>query len=343
MGDKGYKTKLILDYVERHREELEIGTIGKKTLAKIIWRENRDAFADDEQTEVERIRATIRYLTGTIGKFNRHKRSMSIENPDHSQVTKNGMKPSEYAPPEDYEMQYAGRTLIVSDVHLPYHDLDALTAAIEYGLQKEVVSIVINGDLMDMFELSKWLKPTKGTPQIAEELESTREFFGWLRSMFKGKIVYKLGNHEDRWEHYFWRKAEAFQGVFKLDKVLGLDKFGVDMVQSRQKIKLGKLNVLHGHEFGSSVFSPVNPARGVFLRAKASTLVGHSHQTSEHTEGDINGERTACYSTGCLCTLQPEYRPFAYTKWNHGFAVVQTDSEGNFMVDNRKIENGLIV
>lgn len=337
--------KLVEPYLEQYQEELTVGSMPKKVLARIIYREHTDKFEDGEEKSVERIRCAIRYKTGSHGEYSRKDPKFHSNNPDHSRATKNGFFPeSEYTPPPNYEMNEPGRTLILSDIHLPFHEKEPLEMAIDYGInQKEVTTILINGDLMDMFSISKWLTPTKNVPDIAHEINLTIEFFGWLRSMFAGRIVYKLGNHEDRWEHYFYRKAQEFEGVFKLDEMLGLEQRGVEMIKSRQKIKLGKLNVLHGHEFGSSVFSPVNPARGIFLRAKASTLVGHYHQTSEHTEGNIDHGRTSCFSTGCLCNLQPEYRPFAHTKWNHGFAVVEVNDEGNFLVDNRKIERGSII
>lgn len=338
--------QIVQPYVDRYAEDLKSGEMPKKVLARIIYREQEDKFTEKTSDKaIERIRDCIRYLTGASGSDRRHVADFVSINPDHSKTTLIGKFPaSDYEPPEDFLLSHKGLTLILSDIHIPFHDIDALEKAIQYGIDyKGVETIIINGDLMDMFDLSKWLTPSKNIPDIKHEIELTSEFFGWLRSQFKGRIIYKLGNHEDRWEHYFYRKANEFEGVFKLKDILGLEARGVEFVMSRQKIKLGKLNILHGHEFGSSVFSPVNPARGIFLRAKASTLVGHYHQTSEHTEGNIDFGRTACYSTGCLCNLQPEYRPFAHTKWNHGFAVVETDGEGNFRVDNRKIERGSIL
>jgi hypothetical protein len=50
----------------------------------------------------------------------------------------------------------------------------------------------------------------------------------------------------------------------------------------------------------------------------------------------------ACFSTGCLCQLTPKYRPFAYTKWNHGFAIVEIDGDGSFEVNEIQIQNLLL-
>ncbi|MEO7171316.1 hypothetical protein, partial [Flavobacterium sp.] len=103
---------------------------------------------------------------------------------------------------------------------------------------------------------------------------------------------------------------------------------------------MGKLDVIHGHEFGKSVFSPVNPARGYFNRAKSSVLAGHCHQTSEHHENNLKRDSMACFTTGALCNLSPKYSPFAFTKWNLGFADVEIEDDGQFIVNNYRIIDG---
>jgi hypothetical protein len=77
------------------------------------------------------------------------------------------------------------------------------------------------------------------------------------------------------------------------------------------------------------------------MRAKSSAICGHSHQTSEHTEKDINGKLTTCWSVGCLSELTPEYAPFA--KYNHGFAVVTKRGSEGFNVQNFRIHEGKIL
>jgi len=103
---------------------------------------------------------------------------------------------------------------------------------------------------------------------------------------------------------------------------------------------MGHLNILHGHEFGRAISSPVNAARGLFLRANATALIGHFHHTSEHITKDMNGKMIGCFSTGCLCDLRPQYA--RYNKWNHGFAIVRQEEENYFHVNNVKIHNGKV-
>jgi hypothetical protein len=69
-------------------------------------------------------------------------------------------------------------------------------------------------------------------------------------------------------------------------------------------------------------------------------MQGHHHQTSEHTETNMNGEITTTYSVGCLCELHPAYLPI--NKWNHGFAIVDIDGM-NAHVRNFRIHKGEVL
>ena len=91
----------------------------------------------------------------------------------------------------------------------------------------------------------------------------------------------------------------------------------------------------------SCTFSPVNIARGLFLKAKVSAMQGHNHQTSEHTETDMNGRITTTWSVGCLSELHPMYMPL--NKWNHGFAFVEVQPDGDFQVQNKRIHKGEVL
>ena len=219
--------------------------------------------------------------------------------------------------------------------------MQAIETAINKGINDGCDSIYLNGDILDMYQVSRFLK-AGGMPSFNEEREMLWEFIEYLKDSMNVPIYYKYGNHEERWEHYILRNAPQLEDVkeISLSGILKLKDFNITEIYSRQKCQMGKLIVLHGHEFGESVFSPVNPARGLFLKAKASALAGHNHQTSAHHENNIKGDPIACFSTGALCQLTPEYRPFAYTKWNTGAAIVEINDDGHFRVDNFRIING---
>jgi hypothetical protein len=96
-----------------------------------------------------------------------------------------------------------------------------------------------------------------------------------------------------------------------------------------------ELWILHGHEWGGGPGSAVNAARGMYLKGKCCALEAHHHRTSEHAEPDLNHVLTTCWSQGCLCTLNPDWRPIG-AKWNHGFSTLETGEDW-------KVENKIII
>jgi hypothetical protein len=184
---------------------------------------------------------------------------------------------------------------------------------------------------------------SKELQDMAGELEMGRNFLKMLQETFKCPIYYKIGNHEKRYEDYLMIKAPELLGIddFKLEQLLRMREYGVTLVKDKQMAMAGKLPILHGHEWFGGFAPPVNPARGLFLKAKESCLVGHHHRTSEHTEKTLSGEVTTTWSTGCLCGLEPEYAP--YNNYNHGFAHIKIDKSGNYELKNIRIINYKIV
>lgn len=254
-----------------------------------------------------------------------------------------------YAFPKSDETSYepyridAKRLLVLSDIHIPYHSISALTAAFDWGKDRNPDAILLNGDTIDCHLLSRFIKePDKR--DFAGELKAFKEFFQVLRNQFpKAQIYFKLGNHEERYNHFLMMKAGELHGVeeFALENIIKSRAEGIEIIGEKRIIKAGDLNIVHGHEFGGSIFSPVNIARGLFLRAKVSAMQGHNHQTSEHTETNMNGNIITTWSVGCLSELHPAYLPI--NKWNHGAADVEIEKSGEFQVTNVRIYKGEVL
>ena len=236
-----------------------------------------------------------------------------------------------------------GLTLVLSDVHIPYHYDMALRAAVEYGKKIKPKSILLNGDAADFHSISDWERDPRKRDFETERVLVV-QFLQWLRSSFPDAlIVYKLGNHEERWTRLMWQKGlEIYKIPFlQIENLLELPSMGIQLVDNKRPVMIGKLPVLHGHELPKGIASPVNAARGAYMRTKHSVLVGHSHQSSSHTEPDMWHEEVVAWSTGCLCDLTPSYTRI--NKWNHGFAVVESNESGDYDVTNLRIgSNGEI-
>jgi predicted phosphodiesterase len=307
-------------------------------LARIMYNKNVEAFKD-----VEDARSKLRYIEGKQGTIDRKK----VAKTEHIKTEPRPYNP--YKLPESDETSYEPyiisgnkRILLLSDIHIPYHSITAITAALDYGKKIKPDIVLLNGDTLDFHGLSRFARdPRKRS--FADELNSFKAFMEILEKTFpKAKKVLKIGNHEERYLHFLWQKAGELHGVeeFELESIIKARANGIDIVGEKRIIKAGGLNIIHGHEFSSGFFSPVNVARGLYLRGKTSAIQGHNHATSEHTEPDMNNKITTTWSVGCLCELHPAYMPL--NKWNQGLADIQLDGE-NFNVDNKRIYKGKVL
>ena len=234
---------------------------------------------------------------------------------------------------EDYHLpKYLKNMLILSDTHIPYHSIRALDEAVEYGIKKKVDSILLNGDILDCYTLSKYLvDPTKR--KFKEEIEDFKKFIQILQEAFPGKpIYYKMGNHEERYEKIMIDRCPEFLGVkqFEFGNILGLYEFGVVLIKDQKRVYYGKLPIFHGHEVGLKSVA-VNPARSLFLKIHACGITSHLHRTSQHTEPSIESE-ISCWSTGHLGDPHPKFA--RNNKWNHGCARAVKDEAGDYEVIN---------
>jgi len=301
-------------------------------LARIIYNENPLQFSC-----IDHARTILRSIENKMGKNNQVKTTREIATRPKNPYN---LPESDEAIYQPYDLK-AKRLLVLSDIHIPYHNIEALTCAFDFAKGEKPDAILLNGDTLDFFGLSRFMKDPKKR-SIASELAIFKDFMQILKKTFNAKIFYKMGNHCERYEHFLWMKAHELVGVeeFEIENILKARAEGIEIIKDKRIMKAGDLNIIHGHEFGGSVFSPVNIARGLFLRGKVSAMQGHNHQTSEHSESNMNGELTTTWSLGCLCELHPAYLPI--NKWNHGFAIVDIDGQ-NFEVRNKRIHKGKIL
>jgi predicted phosphodiesterase len=232
---------------------------------------------------------------------------------------------------------------ILSDIHIPCHDNPTLRLFAVEARRRGVVGILLNGDVLDMYQISDHLR-NPAIPAIKHEIDCGRQFMGWLRGQFpKAEVVYREGNHEERFRNYLFRHAPQLCGLdeISVSSLLHLDTQGIQYVQDRRLVELGKLPILHGHEYKHGVTAPVNPARGLFLRTKTSAMVGHHHQVSVHTEKDVRGKPIKTWSLGCVCKLKADYMP--YNNWSHGFAFVDVAQDCSYHVQNHQVLDGRLV
>lgn len=228
---------------------------------------------------------------------------------------------------------------ILSDIHVPFHSMEALICAIRYLKDQQIDCLYLNGDTFDFYSISRHEKE-KDLRDFAREIDMCRNFLQKLRDIFPTiPIYFKAGNHENRYQRYLFSQAEEFAGLNELqfDKFFRLDQLKFSFVEDWQGMEMGDLLVCHGHEF---MAGGMNPAQSTFNKTFCNTLIGHVHRTNSIVKKNGFKQFIHSYSTGCLTQLSPKYFPFS--QHNHGFAMVEL-LDGKSKVSNIMIKDGKIM
>ena len=308
-------------------------------LTRIMYNANKLTFKD-----MESARFVLRYIEGKAG-------SSKAKFVKNTPFVKEGVRPlNPYNLPASDETDFKPfifsghkKIGILSDIHVPYHNIPALTAAIQYLKKEKIDGLLLNGDTIDCHRLSRFIKDPKKR-NFKLELDTFKALFDVLEKQLKCKIYFKLGNHEIRYQHFLYEKASEIAGIeeFEFENIIKARARGIQMIGDKTVMKLNGLNGIHGHEYIGGISAPVNVARGLYLRGKVSAFQGHNHATSEHSETDMNGKIVTTWSIGCLSELHPDYMPL--NRWNAGFAYVELDQNGvDYEFKNKRIFNGKVL
>jgi predicted phosphodiesterase len=309
-------------------------TATSAALSRKILKENKVVF-----DTAENVRQLVRYYRGSHGQVNRGK----LRSKEHEGTTPQLPKSyGEERPPLKLPIAN-NEILVMSDFHVPYHTNEAIECAIEYGRKNKINTVILNGDILDFHMLSRFEKDPRAR-SVRDEFDTAFALLTYIRHKFpKADIYWTMGNHDVRYEKWLFSKApEIFDDpYYKLEERLQLNSLKIKVVDNLTMIMAGKLFIAHGDKWQNGTFSPVNPARGLYMKVKKSALMSHVHNVSQHSEKDVSGQITSCWSIGCMSELRPAYNPYC-NKYQHGFAHVSVEKGGAFSVKNHMIIDGKI-
>lgn len=230
---------------------------------------------------------------------------------------------------------------VLSDLHIPYHDVRLIKAALEALDKWKPDTILLNGDILDFEAISHW-DSSPDRPDTKMELALGREFFTHMRQRYrKARIIYKLGNHDERFEKYLRTKSPQLYNIPEVQMswqvAMGLNDLGVEVVGDQKAVMLGKLYVYHGHE---GKVSGIHAAKNLLTKVGVNALAGHVHRITEASDKSVDGRHIFAWTMGCLCNQSPDYAPI--NKWTAGFVTCDVMSDGEFHLTNHKIINGKV-
>jgi predicted phosphodiesterase len=329
-------TKIILEYLEKFPNS------PSKTLATKIYSEHGGYFE-----KFDNVYTRVRYYRGQMGSYHRKR----LNNKEFQKELKTKVMQNFVSLPTSLSEKRGTFTFptgckklgVIGDLHIPYHDEDAIETACDKMEAEEVDSILINGDLLDFYQLSFHEKDPRKV-HFKNEIESGKQFFEYIRSRFPGIPIYFIpGNHENRFERYLRIKASELLDMdeFRLDVILHVAEYKIEYIPFRTKIVFGDFLIEHGDKIPGA--GGVVPARTALMRLKTNCIINHFHKSSQSSQRVYGiGEPTTIigYSIGCLCELAPDYMEI--NEWNHGFAIL-TKVDNLVSVNNYKIEGNTII
>jgi len=209
MNKKTKARELAEQYCKEHADMPHL------TLAKLLKAKHGLVFKD-----VEHARDMVRVVRGQKGdreRKNTSDKSLYVEKSPYFTL------PKSYAE-KRMPLQIKGeKVLLLKDIHFPYHDEEALSTALKWGIDEGCDTLYLNGDILDCHTLSRWEKDPEAR-SFAQELESVRAFLKLVSTLFK-KVYYKEGNHEERYWRYLSSHAPELAEIdaFNLQSLLWLE------------------------------------------------------------------------------------------------------------------------
>lgn len=210
------------------------------------------------------------------------------------------------------------RVLITGDHQLPFVDEDFEEAKQRFIADWKPGVIVLNGDVIDAYELSEYDKRPSRMFNLEDEINQAKQLVADYKRLSGGVVYWVDGNHEERLQRIIWKKAQEFSFlVADLPEALELEKTTAGFVPYGQHVDLHGFVITHGT---IARMHSAYTAKAMMDRYRSSGCNGHTHRIGSHSITDHRGVSHTWFETGCSCRKDLEYMKAA-PNWQHGFLI----------------------
>lgn len=228
-----------------------------------------------------------------------------------------------------------GLVIIGSDIHIPFQDSKAVDAFISYCEDLQPTAIVLNGDVLDFYKLSRFVKGEGRNPY--EEITACQELLKSIKSKCPNSIIYYvIGNHETRLQTYVLNNAPHLASLVEdVFTIIKTEEVGVK--GCAEVIINDNFVCTHGKLLGSKAgLSAIKEIEKHYMSGAS----GHTHRLAKFLTRKAK-RKFVWLETGCLCDLNPEY--VQDPDWQQGFAVIQFEKGKLKRAEVIEIENGEVL
>ena len=205
--------------------------------------------------------------------------------------------------------------LSINDLHVPFHDTDAIKVAFKFAKYIEP-KIVILHEWLDWYQISKFDKDPARVNDLQKDLDSVGKYFNELRKILPdARMVMVKSNHDARLEKYKRAKATPLDCLraLKIESLFELEKYNIEY---RDDFMFQGILCKHGRIIRKySAYT----AKGELVGEGVSGMSGHTHRLGMHFETNRGG-KYVWMETGCLCDPCPEYID-GVANWQQGMGM----------------------
>ena len=238
------------------------------------------------------------------------------------------------------------RVIVTPDKHFPLHDqksINCLKQTIEIVKPDAYVDL---GDVGEWEAFSHWKFKRKISPpleylikEFEADIDDVNDGMDQIdESLDKANCKEKYiteGNHDD-WLNQAVGKY-PYIPQYKFANAVKLGERGYKYIPFGKHLKLGKLYLYHGHQYGGQYH-----ASNHLRKLGCNVMYGHWHDLQQHSATHIDGAKSA-WSIGCLKDMTSGANAWLNnrnTNWSHAFAIVDFYQGGLFTVHIIQIING---
>jgi len=306
----------------------------KITRQKLLTLLKENKFVKTEVAEALQIdEASVRRLCKKHKIDTKMERTAGVTNTKHTQYK--SVKKSNASKANE------GSFVIVPDLHAHEVIWEYLATVCDFIREFKPKVLIQLGDLMDyecLLGMQKRKYPSfdgKDLGSLETEFQASAKILTMLNAAApKGcRKVFLKGNHEWRADDLI-KKFPEFKNLFDIEK--RLDFTGWEVHAYLKKVKIGKLNVIHGEFFGQ------NPVMKHLTTYQKNIVFGHTHAIGQATLPSPMREIPIWGAMlGCLTNLNAAYMRNHSSRAEHGFGYGWWDEKsGDFDCKIARIIHG---
>lgn len=210
--------------------------------------------------------------------------------------------------------------IVINDPHYPFQDEKAINLVLGLAAEMQPDYFVINGDLLDMFKISKFSKDPRRGKRVVEEIELGRRFLERVANLLPNSEKHFIfGNHEYRFDDYLFRNAPELVGLkgLSIREQLQAESIGFKVHYSglRESVMdMGQFLIGHFNAAGQDL----GAAKKIFKDWGKSAIQGHVHCGGSYSRTQ-GGKTVTIVINYCLCDLKKTF--LINPNWQHGFTI----------------------